>query len=252
MIRMNSLKLVALLVLLIAGACFAGEYTVESGDTLSSIAQKELGSSGRWKEIAELNNLSEPYRIKRGQVLKIPGVSADKEEIQKELTELIESSEKKKRENPFKKLFGGKKVKWIWFLPAAPLVVVILVLLVMLLINTVSLYISSRLMGVKGRFGKCFIIIIAAQGPCFLIQNFFPLSFNPFMTNPWTILAVFYGTIFLFCLVHVFLIKVLLDCKISIATASFCLMISLILFSYLVIYLIFLGVGMGVFAAKFS
>ena len=48
-------------------------YTVRSGDTLSAIAQRELGSANRWPEIARLNNISNPERIEVGQVLQLPG-----------------------------------------------------------------------------------------------------------------------------------------------------------------------------------
>ena len=47
-------------------------YTVKSGDTLSGIGSK-LGVN--WKDIANLNNISSPYIIYVGQVLKIPGTS---------------------------------------------------------------------------------------------------------------------------------------------------------------------------------
>jgi LysM repeat protein len=47
-------------------------YTVVSGDTLSRIAQKLLGSYSRYPEIAELNGLRDPNRIFPGQVLKLP------------------------------------------------------------------------------------------------------------------------------------------------------------------------------------
>lgn len=48
-------------------------YTVKSGDTLSGIGSK-LGVN--WKDIANLNNISSPYIIYVGQVLKIPGTSS--------------------------------------------------------------------------------------------------------------------------------------------------------------------------------
>ena len=48
-------------------------YTVKSGDTLSGIGYK-LGVN--WKDIASLNNISSPYIIYVGQVLKIPGTSS--------------------------------------------------------------------------------------------------------------------------------------------------------------------------------
>jgi len=47
-------------------------YTVKSGDYLYKIAADVLGDANRWKEIASLNNISAPYTIYSGQVLKLP------------------------------------------------------------------------------------------------------------------------------------------------------------------------------------
>lgn len=47
-------------------------YTVIEGDTLWHIAKKYLGDGNRYKEIAALNNISNPDRINVGQVLNIP------------------------------------------------------------------------------------------------------------------------------------------------------------------------------------
>jgi nucleoid-associated protein YgaU len=49
-------------------------YTVQAGDTLSAIAKKILGNAGDYMEIYNLNRdqVSDPDRIKPGQVLKIP------------------------------------------------------------------------------------------------------------------------------------------------------------------------------------
>lgn len=47
-------------------------YTVVSGDTLSGIAQKELGSGARYQEIAAANGIKNPNLISPGQVLIIP------------------------------------------------------------------------------------------------------------------------------------------------------------------------------------
>jgi hypothetical protein len=44
-------------------------YTVKSGDTLKSIAKKQLGSSKKFVAIAEINKIAAPYKIKAGQVL---------------------------------------------------------------------------------------------------------------------------------------------------------------------------------------
>lgn len=49
------------------------KYVVKVGDIgLIQIARDELGDANKWRRIAELNNLAEPYRIKVGQVLLLP------------------------------------------------------------------------------------------------------------------------------------------------------------------------------------
>lgn len=47
-------------------------YVVKTGDTLARIAQRELGDHRRFNEIAKLNKLSNPDRIKVGQRLRLP------------------------------------------------------------------------------------------------------------------------------------------------------------------------------------
>lgn len=49
-------------------------YTVKSGDTLSGIAKQHLGDANAYTRIFELNRdqLSDPDKIKPGQVLKLP------------------------------------------------------------------------------------------------------------------------------------------------------------------------------------
>jgi nucleoid-associated protein YgaU len=49
-------------------------YTVKAGDTLSKIAKETLGSAGAYMKIFEANKdqLSDPDKIKPGQVLKLP------------------------------------------------------------------------------------------------------------------------------------------------------------------------------------
>lgn len=51
-----------------------GIYTVVSGDTLSKIAKEFLGSPGKYMEIYNINRdqLTDPNKIKVGQMLKIP------------------------------------------------------------------------------------------------------------------------------------------------------------------------------------
>ena len=57
-----------------APASAAKTYTVKSGDTLSAIAKAQLGSAGDYMKIFDANRdqLSDPDKIKPGQVLKIP------------------------------------------------------------------------------------------------------------------------------------------------------------------------------------
>ena len=56
------------------GPSGATTYTVKSGDTLSKIAKEHLGDANAYMEIFDANRdqLSDPDKIKPGQVLKIP------------------------------------------------------------------------------------------------------------------------------------------------------------------------------------
>jgi nucleoid-associated protein YgaU len=56
------------------GAAAETTYTVKSGDTLSKIAKEHLGDANAYMEIFNVNKdqLSDPDKIKPGQVLKIP------------------------------------------------------------------------------------------------------------------------------------------------------------------------------------
>ncbi len=60
-----------------ASAAAAGTqtYTVQSGDTLSKIAQRHYGEAGQWRKIFEANRgtISDPDKIQVGQQLTIPG-----------------------------------------------------------------------------------------------------------------------------------------------------------------------------------
>lgn len=50
----------------------AKHYTVKQGDSLSSIAADQLGDFRRWVEIAALNDILDPRRVRVGQVLRLP------------------------------------------------------------------------------------------------------------------------------------------------------------------------------------
>jgi nucleoid-associated protein YgaU len=57
-----------------AAASSARTYTVKAGDTLSGIAKSQLGNANAYMKIFEANRdqLSDPDKIKPGQVLKLP------------------------------------------------------------------------------------------------------------------------------------------------------------------------------------
>jgi LysM repeat protein len=57
-----------------ASSQHADTYTVQSGDTLSKIAKHHLGDANAYMEIFNLNRdqLSDPDKIRPGQVLKLP------------------------------------------------------------------------------------------------------------------------------------------------------------------------------------
>ncbi len=54
----------------------AGKYTVEKGDTLWKIAEKNYDSGYAWSEIASANKLKNPGVIEKGQVLTLPKITA--------------------------------------------------------------------------------------------------------------------------------------------------------------------------------
>jgi nucleoid-associated protein YgaU len=57
-----------------AAPAAAKTYTVKAGDTLGHIAKEHLGSAGAYMKIFELNKdqLTDPDKIKPGQVLRLP------------------------------------------------------------------------------------------------------------------------------------------------------------------------------------
>ncbi len=51
------------------------DYTVRRGESLSRIAQQQLGATAKWRAIARANNMRAPYLIRPGQVIKLPCVA---------------------------------------------------------------------------------------------------------------------------------------------------------------------------------
>ncbi|MSR62557.1 MAG: LysM peptidoglycan-binding domain-containing protein [Planctomycetes bacterium] len=50
-------------------------YVVRAGDTLSHIAQKELGSAKRWNEIVKVNPGLDPAKLRSGKTIQLPGAA---------------------------------------------------------------------------------------------------------------------------------------------------------------------------------
>ena len=48
-------------------------HVIASGETLQDISQAHFGTTRRWQEIARLNNITNPDRVRVGQKLRIPG-----------------------------------------------------------------------------------------------------------------------------------------------------------------------------------
>jgi nucleoid-associated protein YgaU len=59
------------------------EYVVQKGDSLASIAQKNLGSSSRWTEIQSMNGGIQPKSLRVGTKLKLPTATTVKSTIEK-------------------------------------------------------------------------------------------------------------------------------------------------------------------------
>jgi len=51
-------------------------YTVRAGDTLSKVALVLLGKASRWREIATVNGIDDPRKLRIGQVLTLPGAAS--------------------------------------------------------------------------------------------------------------------------------------------------------------------------------
>jgi len=69
---MTRMLVCGLVVLMTAGFAEAFPYTVQPGDTLISIAEKQLGNGKRWREVAQFNGVHDPSQLSVGRVLLLP------------------------------------------------------------------------------------------------------------------------------------------------------------------------------------
>ena len=66
-------------------------YVVLEGDTLGEIASRELGSYRMWRELASINNISDPSTVMPGRVLRMPIMETPKETV--EVAEVVVSND---------------------------------------------------------------------------------------------------------------------------------------------------------------
>lgn len=92
-------------------------YTIKSGDSLGSIAFKQLGATAKWREIAELNNIVNPSKIEVGQVLQLPIESEPEASTERADVIIIEEDPRvyyQYQNNPAKNFLGKKFRKGIY------------------------------------------------------------------------------------------------------------------------------------------
>ena len=93
------------------------KYKIKSGDTLGSIAFQQLGATSKWREIAELNDIVNPNKIKVGQVLQLPIISEPETSTQKSDVVIIDENPKiyfQYQDDPTKRYLGKKFRKGIF------------------------------------------------------------------------------------------------------------------------------------------
>lgn len=71
-IRLGGWLALAAVWLVASAPALAEEYLVREGDSLARIARVRLGDEKRWLEIARLNNIPAPFKIKAGQRIQLP------------------------------------------------------------------------------------------------------------------------------------------------------------------------------------
>ncbi len=88
-------------------------YIVKSGDSLGSIAFKQLGVTAKWREIAELNDIVNVNTIKVGQVLQLPVESEPRASTEREDVIIIDENPRVyyQYQNDTTKNYLGKKFR---------------------------------------------------------------------------------------------------------------------------------------------
>ena len=143
---------------LIAVHAWGETYTVQAGDTLSKIAQTKLGESERWKEIAELNNLKEPYRLSIGQQLEMP----------KDSQQALSGNEQTAITEKEKAKYGFKNILKCFSFLSIPLIAIIGIWLVSSLFSCLLFAAgynrACKIFNVETTYGKSFLAAICFSG----------------------------------------------------------------------------------------
>ena len=87
------------------------KYVIKNNDTLGTIAFKQLGSTAKWREIAELNDLVNPNKLEVGQVLQLPITSEPETSTQKSDVVIIDENPKlyfQYQNDPTKRYLGKR------------------------------------------------------------------------------------------------------------------------------------------------
>ena len=149
--------LIALVIYTTALSAEASEYIVRPNDTLSQIAQSQLGSSARWKEISKLNNLKPPYKLSIGQRLVLPDVSSPPGGLESVEIELIP------REPPQIQLQAGAPGTSIE-LPAQLWICVLVALVLFWAFSVLCLRMGCWFSLVEASFMRCAFLSLVSAG----------------------------------------------------------------------------------------
>lgn len=232
-----------LFLLVLSGLAF-GDYTVKFGDSLSKIAQNELGDGDRWKEIAELNGLKRPYKLEVGQTLKMPEGAVEESN---EGT-FFEEEEEDGTEFDFDKVLDkAVSIALLLLVPGAPLVLMIIYVLALTFLWALSMRLNCNVMILpeKASLGQCLLLAFLHF---FLIFCYF--------TGNFLLVRVFNGNFALYIpsvviLVLVIIILILYSTKKVINIGWFWSFLFLI-FSYTITQLLYLLIVVLIFLAVVS
>jgi LysM repeat protein len=139
-------KCLTFLLLCLFNSSVFGEYIVRSGDTLSCIAEKELHDSSRWQEIAELNDISPPFRIKVGQKIMLPDSHL--------------SADHMGEGYPFESDEYSDEFAWTWKSILFCISIILAIIGLILLVNTYGFVLACKICRIENTKKQCLLLAI--------------------------------------------------------------------------------------------